>query len=135
MKIAYRLPLTIAGCALAVGVAVGVFSYNNAAKELQQAAGVALTALRVRTPAAQIIIYDLMPQYMFGLGTACRRVRLFGTASHNIRNTMFHVLGWVGITLIGDLHFIILFVSEEFNASKVFSKAVEENGARQQLKS
>lgn len=46
MKIAYRLPLTIAGCALAVGVAVGVFSYNNAAKELQQAAGVALTALR-----------------------------------------------------------------------------------------
>tara|TARA_Y100001934_G_scaffold162230_1_gene193486 strand:- start:120 stop:2573 length:2454 start_codon:yes stop_codon:yes gene_type:complete len=46
MKIAFRLPLTIVGCALAVGIAVGVFSYNNAAKELQQSAGVALTALR-----------------------------------------------------------------------------------------
>ncbi|MDD9905684.1 MAG: hypothetical protein OXT06_19110, partial [Rhodospirillaceae bacterium] len=46
MKIAFRLPLTIVGCALAVGIAVGVFSYNNAAKELQQSADVALTALR-----------------------------------------------------------------------------------------
>ena len=46
MKIAYRLPLTIAGCALAVGVAVGVFSYNNAAEELHKSAGIALTALR-----------------------------------------------------------------------------------------
>jgi len=46
MKIAYRLPLTIAGCALAVGVAVGVFSYNNAATELRKSVGVALIALR-----------------------------------------------------------------------------------------
>lgn len=46
MKIAYRLPLTIVGCALAVGVAVGVFSYQNAAEELQQSAGIALIALR-----------------------------------------------------------------------------------------
>ncbi len=46
MKIAYRLPLTIVGCALAVGVAVGVFNYSNAAKELRKSAGVALVALR-----------------------------------------------------------------------------------------